>query len=199
MTTSTDIANMALALFDEMPIDAITDNNKPARLCNRHYATTYKAELSARQWKFAVVTAELTGTDTDSGAGTLNWEYELPTDPAVLRVLPLTYDNTLYGVPISYELLEGKLYSDQSSPRSIRYIADIDDPTDWPVLFQEVVATALGVKIAHALTHKQGMIQIAQQAYERALFRSSSLLDDSGRLYDASWAFQRGDTRYWRA
>ena len=199
MTTSADIANMALALFDEAPITAITDDNKAARLCNRHYETTYKAELSIRKWKFAIVRAELTGTDLDTGSGTLNWEYELPTDPAVLRLLPLTYDNTLHGVPISYEVIEGKLYSDQSSPRSIRYIADMDDPTDWPVLFQEVVAAALGIKIAHPLTHKQSMIQIAQNAYDRALSRASYMVQDDGQLHDRSWALQRGDTRYWRA
>lgn len=195
--TETDVANMALALLEEAPITDIDDDNTAARLCKTHFEITRKGELVAHDWDFAVKTDDLTGVDTDSGSGTLNWEYTLPADN--LRVLPLTYDNTRHGVPISWEVREGKLYSDQETPRGIRYIADIEDPTNWPPLFVEVVAAALAVKLAHPLTHKAGMIKIAQGAYERALNRALRTNNQHGRLYDASWAYQRGDTRYWRA
>ena len=101
MTTETDIANMALALLDEAPITNIDDDNTAARLVKLHFATTRKSELAAHDWQFALTTGELTGVDTGSGSGTLNWEYTLPA--GVLRVLPLTYDNTIYGIPISWE------------------------------------------------------------------------------------------------
>jgi len=167
--TAVDIANMALSVLDEAPIGSLEDNDKAARLCKLHYETTREAELSKHSWAFAIKTATLTGIDTDSDATgeSLDWQFDLPAD--CLRLLPLTYDNTLTGVPISWELRDGKLYSDQESPRKVRYIANLTDPDDWNALFTEVMMAALSVKLALPLTHKTGMLQVAQQAYDRAL------------------------------
>jgi hypothetical protein len=199
MVTRVDVANMALSLLDEAPISSLEDNHKVARLINTHFETTREAELSLHSWVFAIFTEELTGTDLDTGSGTLNWEYSVPA--GALRILPLTYDNTLHGVPISWEQRDGKLYSDQVSPRGVRYIGNLTDPDDWNALFTEAFAAALAVKIAYPLTHKTGMVQVAQQAYDRAISRARRVnaIERQARLYDASWAFQRGDTRYWRA
>jgi len=199
MTTRVDVANMALAMMDETPIASLEDNDKAARLCNLHFETTREAELTAHAWAFAISTAELTGIDTGTGAGTLAWSYDLPAD--CLRLLPLTYDNALSGVPISWERRDGKLFSDQESPRKVRYIANLTDPDDWNALFTEVVAAALALKIAHALTHKSGMIEIAQRAYDRALERAMAVnaIERAATLYEAGWDRQRGDNRYWRA
>lgn len=199
MTTRVDVANMALALLDEAPITSLEDNNKAARLCNLHFETTREAEMMLHAWVFAVKTAELPGTDIDSGSGTLNWSYDIPAD--CLRLLPLTYDNTLHGVPISWEQRDGKLYSDQESPRGVRYIANLTDPDDWNAMFTEVLAAALAVKIAHPMTHKQSFVQVAQAAYDRALARALRVdaIERQARLYDAGWDRQRGDNRYWRA
>jgi hypothetical protein len=199
MVTRVDVANMALSLIDEAPIGSLEDNHKAARLLNTHYETVREAELSKHTWVFAVFTEDLTGTDLDTGSGTLNWEYALP--PAALRVLPLTYDNTLHGVPISWEQRGNLLYSDQSSPRGIRYIGNLTDPDDWNAMFTRAFSAALAVTVAYPLTHKAGMVQLAQQAYDRAIAeaRRVNAIERQARLYDASWAYQRGDTRYWRA
>ena len=75
------------------------------------------------------------------------------------------------------------------------------DPDDWSAAFTEVLVAALAVKIAHPLTHKTGMIEIAQRAYDRALeeARRVNALERSGTLHEAGWDRQRGDNRYWRA
>jgi hypothetical protein len=199
MVTRVDVANMALALMDEAPITSLEYNNKAARLCNLHFETTREAELMAHSWVFAIFTVDVTGTSTGGDSGTFNWQYELPVD--ALRVLPPTYDNEAYGVPISWEIKNGRLYTDQETPRGLRYIGNLTDPDDWNALFTEVVAAALAAKVALALTHKTSMLQIAQNAYDRALARAMAVnaVERRSRLYDASWARQRGDTRHWRA
>jgi hypothetical protein len=197
--TQLDIANQALAVLDEAPIGSFEEDSKAARLLNLHFETTREAELAKHAWVFALRTIELTGYDTGSGHGTLNWEYDLP--PDFLRLLPVSYDNELSGVPISFEQRDGHLYSDQSSPRSIRYIAALEDPDDWDAPFTEVLVAALAIKLALPLTHKTGMLQLAQQAYQLAL-RSAmrvNAVQQYGALYRASWATQRGDLRHWRA
>lgn len=197
--TDVDVANMALALLDEAPIDSLDQNTRAARLINVHYDVTREAELSKHAWVFAIFKATVSGTDTGTGDGTLNYAYAVPSD--ALRILPLTYDGEPNGIPISWRQEAGTIYTDQSSPRVIRYIANLVDPNDWDALFTDVFVAALAAKVAHAITNKANMIQIAQQAYDRALDAAlmANAVQRSGMYQTRSWAQQRGDNRYWRA
>lgn len=194
--TPEDIANMALAVLDEAPIDSLDQDVKAARLLNLHFDLTREAELTKYAWVCSILRASVVGTDTGTGDCTLNWAYELPDD--CLRPLPLTYNGEPDGVPISWRQEAGIIYSDQSSPRVIRYIANLTDPNDWDSLFTEVLVAALAIKIAHPLTHKASMIDIARSAYDRALEAAfaAQAIQRGGRLSTSSWAQQRGDNRY---
>ena len=196
--TPEDIANMALAVLDEASITTLDDDNMAARLINRHFDLTIEAELSKHVWAFAIFSAEVIGTDLATGEGTLNYVYEIPAD--ALRVLPLTYDGQPQGIPISWRQEAGLIYSDQPSPRIIRYVANLTDPNDWSAVFTEVVVAALAVKVALPLTHKSGMVQIAREAYQVALSqaRRVNAFELSSAYYDAGWSSWRGDNRFWR-
>jgi hypothetical protein len=189
--TPLDIANMALAVLDEAPIDTLDQDIKPARLLNLHFDLTREAELTKQSWVFAVLSASVAGSDTGSGDGTLNWAYELPAD--CLRPLPLTHNGEPDGIPISWRQEAGLIYSNRSSPRIIRYVANLTDPNDWDALFTEVLVAALAIKVAHPLTHKAGMIEIARNAYERAVDAalSANAVQRGGRFSTSSWITQR--------
>jgi len=197
--TPEDIANMAIGVLDEAPIDSLDDDSKAARLCRLHYDLTREAELQKHTWSFAVFSSELTGTDLETGNGTLNWSFDVPAD--CLRILPLTFNGEPDGVPISWRRQGSSILTDQESPRIIRYIGNLTDPNDWDALFTEVLVAALAVKIALPLTHKTGMLQLAQQAYDRALQAAfeANAIERGGQLYRQSWAQARGDNRHWRA
>lgn len=196
--TPVDIANMAIGVLEEAPINSLDDDFKAARLLNLHYDLTIEAELAKHAWVFAILSASVEGSDTGSGDGTLKYVYELPAD--CIRPLPLTYDGEPDGIPITWRQESGLIYTDQSSPRIIRYIANLTDPNDWDALFTEVVVAALAVKIALPLTHKSGMIQVAQTAYDRAIAKAFRVnaIQRSGQLATTSWAQLRGDNRFWR-
>jgi len=195
--TKVNVANMALGILEEAPIAALTDNKRSARLANLHFDITVEQELQANVWKFAIKSTSLTGTDTGSIAGSLNWEYDLPAD--FVRMLPLGYDETHNATPVSWELRDGKLYSDQDSPRTFRYIYNVTDPQDWDALFVDVVTAALAVKLAWPLTHKQSAVQLATAAYDRAVEKAQTFnaVQRAGTLNANSWAIARGDYR-WR-
>ena len=194
--TPLDIANMALAVLDEAPIDSLDQDVKAARLLNLHFDLAREAELTKHAWMFAILSASVPGADTGSGDCTLNFAFELPAD--CLRPLPLTHNGEPDGVAISWRQEAGLIYSDQPGPRLIRYVANLTDPNDWDALFTEVLVAALAIKIAHPLTHKSGMIDIARSAYDRALDAafSANAIQRGGRFYTASWAQQRGDFRF---
>ncbi|MER9975356.1 hypothetical protein [Mesorhizobium sp. M0085] len=193
--TPLDIANMALAVLDEAPIDSLDQDAKAARLLNLHFDLTREAELTKHAFVFAILAASVAGFDTCGGAGTLNFAYELPAD--CLRPLPLTGNGEPDGVPLSWRQEAGLIYSDQAGPRIIRYVANLTDPNDWDALFTEVLVAALAIKIAHPLTHKASMIDVARSAYDRALDAaySANAIQRGGRFSTTSWAFQRGDSR----
>ncbi|WP_137934353.1 hypothetical protein [Mesorhizobium comanense] len=193
--TPLDIANMALAVLDEAPIDSLDQDVKAARLLNLHFDLTREAELTKCAWVFAILRATIAGSDSGNGACTLNFTYELPAD--CLRPLPLTHNGEADGVPISWRQEAGLIYCDQPGPLVIRYVANLTDPNDWDALFTEVLVAALAIKIAHPLTHKSGMIDVARAAYDRALDAAfnANAIQRGGRLYTASWSLQRGDGR----
>ncbi|TIQ93800.1 hypothetical protein [Mesorhizobium sp.] len=196
--TPLDIANMALAVLDEAPIDSLDQDVKAARLLNLHFDLTREGELAKHAWVFAILSALMPGSDSGSGDCTLNYAYELPAD--CIRPLPLTDTGEPGGVPISWRQEAGLVYSDQPGPLTIRYIANLTDPNDWDALFTEVLVAALAIKVAHPLTHKAGMIDIARAAYDRALDAafSANAIQRGGRLYTGGWATQRGDLRSFR-
>lgn len=196
--TDLDVANMVLAVFDEAPIDSLDQDIKAARLLNLHYNQTREAELTKYAWVFAILRASVVGSDTGSGDCTLNWAYELPAD--CLRPLPVTHNGEPDGAPISWRQEAGVIYSDRSGPLIIRYVANLTDPNDWDALFTEVLVGALAIKIAHPLTKKASMIDIARNGYDRAVDAAfaSQAMQRGARQNTTSWAYQRGDNRVTR-
>ena len=196
--TPLDIANMALAVLDEAPIDSLDQDVKAARLINLHFDLTREAELTKYAWVFAILRATVAGSDTGGDACSLNFAYELPAD--CLRPLPLSRNGEPDGVPVSWRQEASLIYSDQPGPLAIRYVANLTDPNDWDALFTEVLVAALAIKVAHPLTHKSGMIDIARAAYDRALDAAlnANAIQRGGRSYTASWSSQRGDNRIMR-
>lgn len=158
--TPTDIANMALGLLTEAPIDSLDEDSRAARMLNLHYETTREAELTKREWVFARKTAEVEAADT--GDGEWPYAYELPAD--ALRILPPMSRNR----EIAWRQEGSQLYTFEGGDRTVRYIANLIDPNDWPSIFTELFAAALAVKVAHAITGKASMIQVAREAYENA-------------------------------
>lgn len=196
--TPEDVANMSLAVLDEAPIDSLDEDVKAARLLNLHFDQTRQAELTKNTWVFAILSASMIGTDLGTDCNTFNWVYEMPAD--CLRPLPLTDNGEPDGIPIGWRQEAGLIYSDQSSPRILRYIANLEDPNDWDALFTEVLVAALAVKIALPLTHKAGMLDTARAAYDRALDEALRVnaIQRAGKLSYTSWAQLRGDNRWWR-
>lgn len=195
--TPEDVANMALGILDEVQITSLDEDVKAARLLNLHFDTTRESELTKHTWVFAILRETLTGTDISDDDCALDWVYELPTD--CLRPLPLTHNGEPepFGLPVSWRQEGDLLYTDQSSPRRIRYIANLTDPNDWTALFTDVIAAALAVKIALPLTHKSGMVELARTAYDTAVQSAKDVnaIQRGGDLYQGSWAQARGDDR----
>lgn len=189
------IANMALALLDEAPIDSLVEDSKAARLLNLHYEQTRMAELKKHTWVFAIMSVSTESADVENGEGVGAYSYVLPSD--ALRVLPVTDNGEPDGYPLPWRQEAGVIYSSKSGPRRIRYIGNLIDPNDMDPLFIEVWTAAMAVKIAHPLTQKAGMIDIARNAYQTAIDDALRVnaIERGQQVQRQTWAQARGDWR----
>lgn len=190
--TPLDIANMALGLLTEAPIDTLDEDSRAARMLNLHYETTREAELTKSEWVFARKSVQVPSIETGDAAWP--YGYELPSD--CLRPLPPQQ----YGCDLAYRQ-EGSILSlVYGGERTIRYIANLVDPNDWPSVFTDVLVAALAVKVAHPITGKANMMQIAQQAYSQAYstaLRLNAIQKGPGRR-SALWSDARAGYQFGR-
>jgi hypothetical protein len=191
--TPVDVANMALGILVEAPINSLDDNTKASRLLNLHYETTRQSELVKQSWAFAIFRVELDAEDDAPTSDEYRYGYTVPDD--ALRVLPLTDNGEAGGVRIPFKQEGDLILTNYSGPRIIRYIANLTDPGDWNSLFVEAFAARLAMKIAMPLTNKPSVLQGAQLVYNEAIAdaRRINAIVSSSIASSRSWAEERGD------
>lgn len=163
-----DIANMALGILTESPIDSLDEDSRAARMCNLHFDTVREAELTKREWVFARKTALVEPVALDYTTDGWSWSYELPSD--ALRLLP---DDCGFAGPWRQE--GSTVTTIEGGARLVRYIANLIDPNDWPAVFTDVLVAALAVKIAHPITAKTTMVELAKQSYREAVGQAQAV------------------------
>jgi len=180
MATDVDIANRALSMLGEARITALTDDNKQGRAMNARYSLLRDAELSAYPWRFAIRRVKLyaSGASPDWGYSNV---FALPKDH--LRTIKaggdgvneqavgVMYESSGYsgGQRAVYEIIEGELHTNLSSPVDYEYIAQITDPTKFDPLFIEAFAARLAADAAEELTQSDSKKRYAISMYEQTL------------------------------
>jgi hypothetical protein len=191
--TVEQVANMALGILVEAPIDSLDDNTKAARLLNLHYETTRQAELIKHPWVFAIFRVELEADDEAPTSDEYRYAYAVPDD--ALRVLPLTDNGEASGLRLPFKQEASLILTNYSGPRIVRYIGNMTDPADWDPLFIEAFAARLAMKVAMPLTNKPSVLQGAQLVYNEAISearRVNSIMASSISA-SRSWSEERGD------
>lgn len=179
--TLVNVANLALDMVKEAPINDLTDATTVARWMSRNIAVTRDSELEAHPWKFSLSRRLLARLSAAPAYG-WDYQYELPSD--CLRPLPLREDGEWEGNDIIHEIEGHKLLCDEAGPLYFRYIARQDGPGTWTNLFAETVAAKLAAKVAHYITGKASFAQVAGQYYQDRLDqakRTNSLLSSPER------------------
>ncbi len=191
--TPVDVANMALGILVEAPIDSLDDNNKAARLLNLHYETTRQSELRKQAWSFAIFRVRLDHDDDAPTSDEYRYGYAVPEDS--LRVLPMTDTGEASGQRIPTKQEGGLILTNYAGPRLIRYIGNLTDPADWDALFVEAFSARLAMKIAIPLTNKPSVLQGAQLVYNEAVSeaRRINAIEASSIPASISYAQERGD------
>lgn len=203
MASQTEICNRALDKLGTASITSISDNVEAARALNRCWNLIRDAELRRRRWSFSIKRANLAAHVTaplyQYGAA-----YPLPVD--CLRVLSLFgYDigpnlsDYLSGQGQPY-VIEGRsiLYGTPGagsySALPLRYIASIEDTTQWDSAFTDAFACRLAAEIAEKITQSPDKRKLAWQEYQQAIAeakRANAIELPADYIADDTWVMAR--------
>ncbi|CAB5144881.1 Tail tubular protein Gp11 [uncultured Caudovirales phage] len=155
-----DTCNSALQRVGAASILSLSDNSPEARACALAYDSNRRDELRKHSWNFAIKRVVL-APDTTAPAFDYKYAFTLPTD--CLRVLrPPTSD-------LDWQIEGRKILTNDSNVLYLRYLADIDDTTQWDASFYNVMAASLAVDICEKLTQSNTKKQGLNAEYKEAV------------------------------
>ncbi len=184
MATKIEVANRALSKLGESRITSLDDNTKASRAISAAFDIVRDDEIRAHGWSFAMRRVQLAAS-TESPAYEYAFAYPLPTDCLRVWMIGDWYCNSpsiadYRGAGDGFYTIEGRsiLTSEARSPDSVpgplrlRYLAKVEDTTQWDANFIEAFACRLAIEVCDELTQsttkKSGMWQEYDQAIRRA-------------------------------
>ncbi len=173
MASQVEIANRALTKLGAARIISFDDDNKQARAVKSMFEIVRDSELRAHLWSFSVKRTSLAALTTTPTWG-FDYEYQVPAD-----YLRLVQVNDVYPGPslddyrnasvAEYVVESRKILTNLSAPLRIRYVARIEDTTQWDATFVEAIASRLAFEMCEDLTQSNTKKDSARQDYREAL------------------------------
>lgn len=153
MASQIGICNMALSQFGIEPLTALDQETVAGKHCLTLWDTVRDTLLAAHFWGFAVKRVALSQLDTTPAFG-FDYAYQLPAD--CLRVLLVEEDLKPYAIE------GGMLLSDEDTV-SVKYLAKITTPGNWPSYFATALAAMLAVELCLPLADSPQRYQLLQK------------------------------------
>lgn len=198
MASQVDIANRALTKLGAARIISFGDDNKQARAVFSMFDIVRDAELRSHIWSFSVKRTSLPQLTTTPDWG-FKYEYQIPSD--CLRILMV---NDIYNGPdmsdyrnkpvAEYSLEGNKILTDIGAPLKLRYIARVEETTQWDSMFVEAFACRLAMEMCEDLTQSNTKRELAQAEYTamlRSAIRAASIEQPAQAMPDNSWMLSR--------
>lgn len=161
-----NILNMALGYIGEAPVRSIESPTKDVeRQGALYYHPTRRYCLTLSEWNFAKRQQLI--PRTGDGQGDFTSTYQLPND---MITFVSVGGETEYEFIDEYDIRGDQLhYNSDANSVLIRYVYDETDVTKWSPGFVMVVARALAIEMAYALSKKDNIIKTNNSLMQVAL------------------------------
>ena len=178
--SQTDICNSALQRVGAATILNITDNSREARACAVAYDSNRRTELRKRKWRFALRRVTL-APDVASPVFEYQYAFTLPSD-CLRIVLPAdnpALDWSVEGRKILTNTFQSPFLGTANQPAVsgpalfLRYVADIEDATQFDPTFYEMLCISLALDICEPLTNSNQKKQTLLAEYREALIAAA--------------------------
>jgi hypothetical protein len=198
MASVIQVANRALTKLGANRITSLSDDVKAARSIASCFEDLRDDELRAHRWQFSMKRTSLAALSSTPAFG-YNLQYALPPDFLRLDMINDEYPSVVLDNYIGAEtqdyMIEGNLIlTDIAAPLKLRYIARIEDPTNWDVNFREAMASRIAMEICEDLTQSDTKKQAAANDYKRAItqaIRTNSIEKPPSTPPDNTWIISR--------
>lgn len=199
-TTEIDLANMALTMLGQQPINDLTDNNNRANLANTRLADVRDSVLRAHNWNCAIKRASL-ATLTDAPTWGFKSAFVLPVD--FVRLVGLEDELTQYKIEAgNFGGTNSLLLLTDTSTVNILYVYQVTDVSKMDHSLKQAIATRLASEIAMAITGDTGKENFLLQKYElllaRAQFEDSQGHHSLEHIHAGEWLDERRGSGVYR-
>lgn len=165
------LINNALILIGDVPLTSLTSGTRAQVVATSLYDNIVENELSKFRWGFARKVAQIA---LDSAVPVGNeWQakYTLPAD--LLTLIKL-------DPRINYQIIENKVYCNMGTQPTVAipepsnpalfcdYIANITDPSDWPIYFAKMIEYALAMDFAPSIRDSAASMELLANQYLNA-------------------------------
>jgi len=148
MTVAVDICNSALIKLGAERINALTDDNKRARLCQEQYEKIKLRVLRSHPWKFGIKRAKLSPIVTSPEFGTENY-FEQPLDCVRIIGVMADYDTSKHTE--YFYNVEGRQIVSELDTINLKYITKNVPEAYFDEDFKEALACAIAHDLSYAI------------------------------------------------
>ena len=179
--TSVKICNLALKRLGQENIGDLQASDPLSSLCNQFYEPIRQELEMSFEWSFAISRAILAPVTGD----TLNkygYKYQLPVSPKCLKVLTLinVADETYEDLEVEWTIEGLELFTDQT-PAAIKFIKDVTQVVELPLLFIKAFALRLAMEMCIKLTQDQQLFQFIAQEFALVNENAKQQIGSSGK------------------
>lgn len=206
MTDQLSLYNGALRILKERRLADLTENREPRRLLDGVWNDgAVKYCLQSGQWTFATRTARLDYSPSVEPPFGYRYAFDQPED--MVRVTGIWHDERCIQPLLQYTDERHFWYCDLTTIY-VSFVSNLPnyggDFSLWPETFVQLVQAFLALQIAGNLTQGQGLIALADRAWEKARLAAASL-DAQNKptkfLPESAWTAARRGRRsrdsYW--
>lgn len=162
--SETQIANLALGRLGARRITSLTDGTEEANVVRLFYFDARDQLLEEYNWDFAILEAVLAADATAPLFDRAN-RFQLPSD--YLRMLrPYPERNQ---ITLDWIVQSGFIYTNDTAPLNIRYLAQINDPTRFSPSFRTALSLRLAADACEHLTQSNSKKDALLKEFEVAI------------------------------
>lgn len=193
------IANLALTKLGDLRITSLSENTKPAREVNAVY-TMLRDKLQRRYvWNFCKARTSLAALSDTPEFG-FDYQYQLPSD--CLRVLqvgeffpPPSLADYVGSSSAEYAIEGRRILSNDDGPLYLRYLARVEDPTQFDPAYDDAFAWLIAMNLADALAQASAAKQqLLAQGFKDAIreaVTANAIENPPEQLADDTWLLAR--------
>lgn len=166
-SSTTQIANLAMAKIGQGRIESLTEDSKQARWANELFGQARDFVTEAGIWRHAKATLQLEET-TNTRANDYDFAYTRPSDCLKLLYLLPYQEGFDPRYPIRFETEADVIFTDEALARGV-YIKQITDVTKFAPSFTDAVAWYLAHLLVQPLRLENALIGTTLSGYGQAM------------------------------